>query len=170
MSDADRDAEIENRLARLARLAGSDEGFFVLALHSFVESHARAAYPPLAYFDRFPELLGAFGDVLKSRGVPVDRLASLARIAKEHLLTNQVRHSFARLDPEEVLAATHNFLAFCDLCGIASRTLAELRAGLAAWDDRRSPLERSAELEPGAQRARRGTAGQPAAARTPRLL
>ena len=84
--------------------------------------------------------------MLKSRGVPVERLAALTRISKEHLLTNQVRHSFARLDAEEVLAATHNFLAFCDLCGIDSRTLAALRAGLQAWDDRRSPLERSAEL------------------------
>ena len=110
----------DERLARLARMAGSDEGFFVLALHSFVESHARADHPPLAYFDRFPELLWSFGDVLKSRGVPVERLAALTRISKEHVLTNQVRHTFARLDAEEVLAATHNFLAFCDLCGIDS--------------------------------------------------
>ena len=144
--DAEHSADTEDRLARLVRLAGSDEGFFVLALHSFVESHARAEHPPLAYLDRFPELLGAFGDVLKSRGMPVERLAPLTRISKEHLLTNQVRHAFARLDAEEVLAATHNFLAFCDVCGIASHTLAELRAGLQAWDDRRSPLERSAEL------------------------
>jgi len=144
--DAQRTAETEERLARLLRLAGSDEGFFVLALHSFVESHARADHPPLAYFDRFPELLWAYGDVLKSRGVPVDRLAPLTRISKEHLLTNQVRHTFARLDAEEVLAATHNFLAFCEVCGIASKALGGLRAALQAWDERRSPLERSTEL------------------------
>ena len=47
-------ADTEDRLARLVRLAGSDEGFFVLALHSFVESHARAEHPPLAYFDTVP--------------------------------------------------------------------------------------------------------------------
>jgi hypothetical protein len=139
-------ADTEDRLARLVRLAGSDGGFYVLALHSFVESHARAEHPQLACFDKFPELLWAFGDVLKSRGVPAERLAPLTRISKEHLLTNQVRHAFARLDTEEVLAATHNFLAFCDVCGIDSRTLAALRAGLQAWDDKRSPLERSAEL------------------------
>ena len=143
--DAEHSADTEDRLARLLRLAGSDEGFFVLALHSFVESHARAEHPPLAYLDRFPEILWAFGDVLKSRGVPVERLAPLTRISKEHLLTSQVRHAFARLDAEEVLAATYNFLAFCDVCGIASRRLTELRAGLQAWDDRRSPLERSTE-------------------------
>lgn len=147
MSGVDRAAETEDRLARLVRLAGSDEGFFVLALHSFVESHARTDHPPLAYFDRFPELLWAYGDVLKSRGVPVERLAALTRIAKEHLLTNRVRHAFARLDAEEMLAATHNFLAFCELAGIKAKALADLRVGLQAWDERRSPLERSsAEL------------------------
>jgi hypothetical protein len=144
--DAHRAAETEDRLARLVSLAGSDGGFFVLALHSFVESHARAEHPPLALFDKFPELLWAFGDVLTSRGVPVDRLAALTRIAKEHVLTNKVRHAFVRLDAEEVLAATHNFLAFCDLCCIASPALAALRANLQAWDEKRSPIERSAEL------------------------
>lgn len=146
MTAADRQAQTEDRIARLVRMAGSDEGFFVLALHSFVESHARTDHPPLAYFDRFPELLWAYGDVLKSRGVPVERLAPLTRIAKEHLLTNRVRHAFARLDAEEVLAATHNFLAFCELAGIEAKALADLRAGLRSWDERRSPLERSAEL------------------------
>ncbi|MCX7030933.1 MAG: AAA family ATPase, partial [Spirochaetes bacterium] len=117
-----------------------------LALHSFVESHACAEHPPLGNFDKFPEMLWAFGDVLKARGVPVERLAALTRISKEHFLTNKVRHAFVRLDAEEVLAATHNFLAFCGLCGIASPSLERLRAGLQAWDDKHSPLERSAEL------------------------
>ncbi len=76
----------------------------------------------------------------------MERLAPLTRIAKEHLLTNQVRHTFARLDAEEVLAATHNFLAFCDVCGIRSPGLATLRAGLQAWDERRPPSARGAEL------------------------
>src|SRR4030042_876236 len=82
----------------------------------------------------------------KHSAAPEDRLPPPTRISKEHLLTNQVRHAFARLDAEEVLAATHNFLAFCDVCGIDTRTLAALRAGLQAWDDKRSPLERSPEL------------------------
>ncbi len=146
MSDRQPGAEIDDRLARLARLADSDEGFFVLALHSFVESHARADHPPLAWLDRFPDVVGKYGDVLKSRGVPVERLAPLTRISKEHQLTNEVRHSFARLDVEEARAATHNFLAFCDVCGIRSAGLAPLRACLRAWDDRRPASARGVEL------------------------
>jgi hypothetical protein len=147
VSDRQRASGIDDRLARLARMADGDEGFFVLALHSFVESHARTDHPPLAWLDRFPDVVWKYGDVLKSRGVPVERLAPLTRISKEHLLTNLVRHSFARLDAEEVRAATHNFLAFCDVCGIRSPGLAPLRACLQAWDERRPASARGVELE-----------------------
>ncbi len=61
-------------------------------------------------------------------------------------MTNKVRHSFAALDREEALAATHNFLCFCALCGIRSGVLAKLSQTLSLWDEKRSPLAESREL------------------------
>ena len=145
VSDADRDAEIENRVCP----PGAWRAATGVSTCSPCTRSSGATPGPSTRSSRarqVPRAALGFGDVLKSRGVPAERFAPLTRISKEHLLTDQVRHAFARLDAEEVLAATHNFLAFCDVCGIDSRTLAALRAGLQAWDGNRSPLERSAEL------------------------
>jgi hypothetical protein len=138
--------ELEGRIHRLVRLAGSDEGFFVLALHSFIEAHVCGDLPRLAGIDHFPDLLWEYGEHLKSRGCPPEDLKTLTRIIKEHVLTNQVRHSFLRLDREEVRAATYNFLGFCALCRIEAPGLADLRRALESWEEKKSPLEQSAEL------------------------
>ena len=108
--------ELEGRIHRLVRLAGSDEGFFVLALHSFIEAYVCDDLPRLAGIDHFPDLLWQYGEHLKTCGCALDDLKNVTRLIKEHALTNQVRHSFLRLDKEEVRAATHNFLGFCALC------------------------------------------------------
>ena len=58
-----------------------------------------------------------------------------------------MRHSFTRLDREEALAATHNFLRFCSLCGIGSAALSKLSQSLSLWEEKRSPLSQSQELQ-----------------------
>ena len=56
---------ISDKLQRLLNLAGSDEGFFVLAINSFIEWHMTDKYPQLRIYDeKFRDLLYSFRDVL----------------------------------------------------------------------------------------------------------
>jgi superfamily I DNA/RNA helicase len=74
----------EPKIKRLTNMLGTDEGFYILALHSFVEYYLR--------------------EVKKFGGQFIDGLSSLAQIGKQHRLTNEVRHSFtdiAQLSPEQ---------------------------------------------------------------------
>lgn len=140
--------QLNSRLQRLESLCGTDEGFFVLALHSFVENFVNEYHPPLRYESRFDERLWQFGELLKQRhGIPHDSVRVLIRIGKEHKLTNRVRHDFRQLDAEEAAAAIHNFLGFCKLCRIDSKALDKFRERLKLWDEKVSPLERSRQLE-----------------------
>lgn len=45
---------LDDRLSRLARLEGGDPGFFVLAVHSFIEGHLRTLYTPACEEDGPP--------------------------------------------------------------------------------------------------------------------
>jgi hypothetical protein len=137
---------LEESLKRLIRLAGTDEGFFVLALHAFIEAYLRADYPPLRNLERFPDLLWAYGDKLKEDGAPVEDLKTLGRIVTEHQTTNAVRHSFGQLDKQEVLAATFNFLRFCAISRIQTQEVTALTESLQEWEQKKSPFEHSREL------------------------
>jgi len=134
-------------MARLERLLGADEGFFVLALHSFVESFVLDVYPAGRGGKYFPTLLWDFKDFLKQKGrITVADQEAIVRISKEHPVANRVRHQMQRLDPEEAVAASHNFLGFCRACGIDHPFLKSLRDSLKVWQDKKSPIERSSEL------------------------
>jgi hypothetical protein len=138
---------LSDRLNRLACLSGTDEGFFVLALHSFVERYAHEADPLLRYEERFPELVWGLGEILKERRqIPHDNIKPLVRIIKEHRLTHRVRHDFERLDREEALAAIHNFLGFCAVCAISDPALQRFRESLKLWDEKTPPAERGEQL------------------------
>ena len=138
---------LDDRISRLLALAGTDEGFFVLALHSFIEAYVCDDHPPIRSIEAFPDLLAAYADHLRAGGSPPRDLKIIAAIINEHAITNHVRHTFARLDREEVLAATHNFLRFCSLRQIQGEGLEKMRKSLELWDRKISPLERSEELK-----------------------
>jgi hypothetical protein len=138
---------IDTRMARLSRLLGTDEGFFLLALHSFVESFICDVFPSGRYSTSFPTLLWDFKDFLKLKGrVDGQDLQAIIRLSREHPTANKVRHGFLPVGREEAVASTYNFLGFCRACGIEHPFLATLKDSLKAWEDRVSPLERSQEL------------------------
>ena len=139
-------ATLDDRLERLAQVAGTDEGFYVLALHSFIEAYICDELPSIRGIERFADRLRAFADHHAARGSPPESLAAISRIIQEHAITNRVRHSFTRLDREEALAATHNFLQFCALCGITSKALGKLSKLLSLWAEKRPPLTEGEEL------------------------
>jgi hypothetical protein len=138
---------IDSRMARLSRLVGTDEGFFLLALHSFVESFICDVFPNYRYGGSFPTLLWDFKDFLKAKGrVTQEDVQAIIRISKEHPTANKVRHGFQQLGREEAVAASFNFLGFCRACGIDHPFLATLRESLKIWEEKVSPLEKSQEL------------------------
>jgi len=138
--------QIDSSIERLTQLADSDGVFYVLALHSFVEARLRAEISEVGTIADFVQLLQASADLLKKRGARADWLTVLSRMAQEHVLVEELRRGFRVLDPEEVVAATHNFLSFCRLQGIDSPALKGLRQKLHAWRTHRAREERETEL------------------------
>src|SRR6056297_279857 len=133
--------ELEQQIDRLTRMMGTDEGFYILALHSFVEYFLRyekkygeiPSFPELTWMFR-EELLNRYGEEF------IEGLYCLGRLGKQHSYANKVRHAFERMDVEEARAATHLFLIFCKLAGIASiPALGHLQQHLELWRDHSTP-------------------------------
>ena len=139
---------LEAKLDRLTRLVGTDEGFYVLALHAFIESFLRYER---GYGEepRFPELTWAFREelLLEHGGGFIDGLNVLGRLGKQHNFTNKVRHAFEKLDPEEAAAATHLFLRFCVLAGLAEcPQMGKLKSSFDVWSSRTSIIEQNSVI------------------------
>lgn len=137
------------KLLRLKRLIGTDEGFYVLALHAFIEWYLRSEK---GYGDelRFPELTWKLREELleEQEHTFIEGLNCLGRLGKQHTITNQVRHAFEVLDAEEALGATHLFLSFCSLIGISNLPeVKSLSSGLSGWRNRASVIEQQAVLK-----------------------
>ena len=93
--------DIHNKLKRLTALLGTDEGFYILALHSFVEHYLRQE-KGLGEGLTFSQLTWAFRQKLLDEygNEFIDGLSSLSQLGRQHHLTNRVRHDFAEIDPE----------------------------------------------------------------------
>lgn len=139
---------MQAKLQRLNRLIGSDPGFYVLALHSFVEHYIRDV-ERASDSERFPDVVWDYRGALidGAGGGFVEGLHCLTALARQHRVTNAVRHAFGELDPEEATAATHLFVLFCGLAGIDTLPeVRELEEQLHVWDERTSITEQSRVL------------------------
>ncbi len=136
---------MNEKLTRLNRLVGTDAGFYVLALHSFVEHYIRDVARG-SDAEKFSDVVWEYRQRLldEAGGEFVDGLSCLTALAREHRFTNIVRHSFGELDSDEAIAATHLFVVFCGLVGIAS--FPEVRAlehTLHVWNERATVTEQN---------------------------
>jgi len=128
---------------RLYALQQSDEGMFVLAVHSFVESFIRRNIKDLDVSlpeTNFYVLINAFYEHLRAEadGKYIRYLDVLNNLNKYHKQTNEVRHRFAVLDKEDVRIATQHLNRFCMLSGInTDEDFSCLLKALAVWDERR---------------------------------
>jgi len=139
---------IENSLKRLVSLAGTDEGFYVLALHAFIEGYCNSLKPGFTATSSFPMVIEYLQHYLEVRArMDFRSRQCMNRIVKDHDLSNKVRHQFLRLSSDEAVAATYNFLGFCKAFGIDSQALGLLRATEDSWKQCRAPLELLKELE-----------------------
>ncbi|MEE8441260.1 MAG: 3'-5' exonuclease [Spirochaetia bacterium] len=139
---------MKTELKRLVRLVGTDAGFYVLALHSFVEHYIRDI-AHASDSERFHEVVWDFRDRLidQAEGHFVQGLNCLAGFGRQHKFTNSVRHAFWELDPEEAIAATHLFLVFCTLIGIGGTPeVRRLERSREVWTERRSLAGQSGVL------------------------
>ena len=136
---------MEERLKRIRKLIGSDEGFYLVALHSFIELYMKRHFPN--YQDRFGR---SFSDNLLffkkylSDGGGIKHPEVFDSIRREHTLVNQIIHDFISLDPEEARAATSNFIGFCNAVGVAGRhsdLLGDITGSLHLWDEKTSRAE-----------------------------
>ena len=144
--------EYDEALKRLVALGGTDEGFYLLALHSFLEGFSNTIQNGFSYYANFPEVIDLLIEYLAKRNrLSLQSRQALIRIAKEHDLANRVRHQFKPVTKEEAVAATHNFLSFCSAFGIESQVLADLRSSLSLFDQHTPGFQLVKELE----RARR---------------
>jgi len=135
-------------IKRLIALGGTDEGFYVLALHAFVEGFCNSLKPGFTYYANFNEVIDFLIEYLDRHGkLDINGRRSLVRLAKEHDLGNRVRHQFSSLLSEEAIASTHNFLGFCAAFSIVDPGLADLKAAQGLWEKRSAPLEIVRELE-----------------------
>ena len=145
----DRTGDLERSFKRLARLQGEDAGFFILAVHSFVEGRIRKLAPPENQEEeRFPALIESFRNWLtaNARGY-IPGLDVLNLMKLQHQLTNEVRHRFSEASEDEARAATQHLRRFLSLASIQeSVAFKALLAPLDVWEDRRSKGELAHEL------------------------
>jgi len=134
---------------RLVNLAGSDPGFYILALHSYMEKYLKYD-SPIQYIEYS---YGSFGKNIRNLGDYISNsylsynpnLKCFQAIAREHGITNMVRHEFQDFTSAEATQATFRFLQFCRLLEIDEGTaLAQLEGTLEHWNERRS---RQVEIE-----------------------
>jgi hypothetical protein len=136
---------IEVKLDRLTHLVGTDQGFYVLALHSFVEYWLRYK-KGYGQGPSFGDLTWTFREELQSAhgDTSIPGISCLAGLGRQHALTGSVRHAFESLDSEEAVAATHLFLAFCRLVGLhQDSALGTLEKHLDAWKNRAPLVEQA---------------------------
>jgi hypothetical protein len=138
--------DLEDRIARLSRLAEADEGLFVIALHSFIEAYIRDDAPALKDNEDFADLVWAYRERLATKGATAEDLSLLSRIIREHSIVRLVTQSFMKLDREEARAAAHNFLRFCAMCGIESGQLHGLESVVKAWEEKLPRTQAGGEL------------------------
>lgn len=143
MSDSFPDEIVRERLSRLGRLQGSDPGFFMLSVHSFIEAWLRERYRNDRKTTYLKDLLWDFRRELREKArFTREQLRVLDEIDNAHDLTNAVRHGFKALEVEEARAATTRFMDFCKLAGIHEcKELQDLSSSLRLWEERSSRLE-----------------------------
>jgi hypothetical protein len=142
------EAYVSEHMPRLLNLVGTDEGIYVLALHSFIEGFVYRRFPRLNRRNpKFNEVIADFGLALRGDGLSSQAFSPvLNKIEKEHALTNDVRHEFKTLTQEEARAATFNFKRFCSLVDVAHPALQKLEDSLKQWEQHKTPAEAREQL------------------------
>jgi hypothetical protein len=111
-----------NDVQRLTAMQGSDQGFFVLALFSFMETYMKKELGYLSDdnkdVDHFRTLTESYTEYLKSKNnnfLPTRDYHFLKNLPNQKNITNEVRHKFAELRTEETAEAVYTFKRFLEV-------------------------------------------------------
>ena len=138
-----------DQVKRLISLNGTDPGFFILALYSFIEYYCKEELGENNWTreDYFDSIIENFIN-LPQHSVEYKKKEKLRKeISRGHRLTNGVRHKFETRSREEVIANIHRFLDFAQSFNLPYCNLLQTLRNTALWDNRQSPGETAKELQ-----------------------
>lgn len=79
---------------RLLSLSSADPGFYILALHAYIENTLKKRYPGIDDSVSW-KMMNEYREILRSNGVTSGReLEFIYSLKREHSVTNRVRHQF----------------------------------------------------------------------------
>ena len=141
--------ELKHQLKRISKMFGTDPGFYVVAIHSLIESLANRY---CGFFNEsectFREKLEELEDLMIKTNSDIKKNRQVFnKIIREHRITNRVRHNFENLSKNEAAAATHNLITLCRICSFADDSdFEKILKNAHLWDRDRSLLDKDDEL------------------------
>ena len=106
---------------RLLSLNQADPGFYILAIHAYIEKTLKIKYPGIET-DVFWRIMDDYKSILFNSGKTAHReLEFIYSLKREHSLTNRVRHQFELVSKAEAKVSTWNFLKFLKTEGMEYR-------------------------------------------------
>jgi hypothetical protein len=144
-------AVLSERLSRIEKMQGSDPGFALLALMSFVEAFLREYLDDYSPKSTLPTLLQNFGEAFGPEPhYSLSRDPQLLELLHYQKLSNTVRHHFMRISEDEYTAALHRVFSFIRRLGIKDSGLdtqmERIDRALKVWASRKSHFDDFQEL------------------------
>ncbi len=130
---------------RLLSISQADPGFYILAIHAYIEKTLKIKYPGIED-SAFWRMMDDYQSVLINRGVSTRReLEFIYSLKREHTLTNRVRHQFEVVSRSEAKGSTWNFLRFLKIEGLEGYVNTDkIRKLLQDWDRRTASVDEDA--------------------------
>lgn len=130
---------------RLLSLNQADPGFYILAVHAFIEKTLKIKYPEIED-SAFWRMMDNYESILIQKGLSARReLEFIYSLKREHTLTNRVRHQFEVVSKAEAKGSTWNFLKFLKIEGMEGRINTDkIRKLLQDWEERSAPVDEDA--------------------------
>ena len=94
---------------RLLSLSQADPGFYILAIHAYIEKTLKIRYPGIET-EVFWRMMDEYKSILISKGSSARReLEFIYSLKREHSLTNRVRHQFEMVSRNEAKGYTEDY-------------------------------------------------------------
>ena len=127
---------------RLLSLSHADPGFYILAIHAYIEKTLKRKYRNIDD-SVFWKMMDEYSEILAGKGFSLSReLQFINSLKREHRLTNRVRHQFESVSRVEAKGSTWNFLRFLKVEELEDTVnTAEFRRLLQNWDERKASVD-----------------------------
>lgn len=128
-------------LDRVSQLSGVDHGFYLLAIHAFIEGHVKGKFPGRV-FSEYRDVARAFVEEMCAPGGGFQPLSMTNRLVYSHGLANKVRHEFAGVEEAFAKATTAEFVQCLRQAGLGTEGQRQKLSNLLQeWNERKPPSE-----------------------------